>query len=67
MIPDDLEVLFTPEEIARRTAELGARISADYQGRSILAVVLMNGGMLYGADLLRKILVHVQLVTVSVW
>ena len=66
MIPDQLEVLFAPEAIARRTAELGARISADYQGRSILAVVLMNGGMLFGADLLRKITVPVQLDSVCV-
>ena len=63
---DKLEVLFSPEAIASRTAELGARISADYRGKSILAVVLMNGGMIFGADLLRKITVPVQLDSVSV-
>ena len=66
MTPDELEVLFSPEDIARRTAELGAMISADYRGKSILAVVLMNGGMLFGADLLRRITVPVQLDSVSV-
>ena len=64
---DKLEVLFTPEEIARRTAELGKRISSDYRGKkSILAVVLMNGGMFFGADLLRGISVPVQLDAISV-
>ena len=66
MTSDELEVLFTPEDIARRTAELGEQISSDYRGRSLLAVVLMNGGMLFGADLLRKITVPVQLDSVSV-
>ena len=67
MTLDKLEVLFPPEEIARRTAELGKRISSDYRRKkSILAVVLMNGGMFFGADLLRSISVPVQLDAISV-
>lgn len=67
MTPGELEVLFTAEEIARRTAELGKRISSDYRKKgSILAVVLMNGGMFFAADLIRSISIPVQLDAISV-
>ena len=66
MNPERPEVLFTAERIAARTAELGKRISDDYRGKPLTLVVLMNGGMIFGADLLRRISVPLWLDSICV-
>jgi hypoxanthine phosphoribosyltransferase len=49
------EVLFTADQIARRVAVLGARISADYEGREIAALGVLKGSFIFMADLVRAI------------
>ncbi len=52
----DIErVLYSPVEIADRVAELGAQISADYAGRSIVLVGVLKGVTFFLADLARAI------------
>ncbi|MDQ3410624.1 MAG: hypoxanthine phosphoribosyltransferase [Chloroflexota bacterium] len=52
----DIErILYSPAEIAERVAALGAQISADYAGRSILLVGLLKGVTFFLADLARAI------------
>jgi hypoxanthine phosphoribosyltransferase len=41
--------------IAARVAELGARITADYAGRSLLVVPVLKGSFVFAADLVRAI------------
>jgi hypoxanthine phosphoribosyltransferase len=36
--PETMEVLFTKEQIAERTRQIGAQISADYEGQSIVLI-----------------------------
>lgn len=55
MHPDVKEILLDEEQIARRVAELGAQISADYQGQELVVVCVLNGAMPFTADLLRKL------------
>lgn len=43
------------ETIANRVAELGARISADYDGRVPVLIGVLNGSFMFLADLLRSI------------
>ncbi len=53
---DDLaEVLIASEEIQARVRELGRRITADYQGRDLLLVCILKGGLTFLADLVREI------------
>lgn len=53
---DDLEsVLLTAEQIGRRTAELGARISEDYAGKDPLFVGVLKGCFVFMADLMRHV------------
>ena len=53
---DDIErILHSPAEIASRVAALGAQISEDYAGRSILLVGLLKGVTFFLADLARAI------------
>ncbi|MBO0803920.1 MAG: hypoxanthine phosphoribosyltransferase [Nocardiopsaceae bacterium] len=47
------EVLITSEQLAARTAELAARIDADYAGRRLLLVGVLKGAVMVMADLAR--------------
>ena len=49
------EVVVTQEELARRIAELGAEITADYVGRAPLLVGVLKGAFVFMADLSRAI------------
>jgi hypoxanthine phosphoribosyltransferase len=59
--PDIESVLLSEEQLRARIRELGARISADYAGRSILLVAVLRGAALFIADLAREITVPVEL------
>src|SRR4026209_1204729 len=53
---DDIaQVLLTEEQIASRVAELGARITADYEGRAVTLVSVLKGSLPFMADLMRAI------------
>ena len=55
-LTDDVaEILIAAEEIRARTAELARRISADYEGKDLLLVCILKGGMMFLADLMRHI------------
>ncbi len=47
--------LITAEAIDQRVDELAARISADYQGRELVAVGILKGAWLFMADLVRRL------------
>jgi hypoxanthine phosphoribosyltransferase len=50
-----MEVLFTKEEIADRTRQIGAQISADYEGQAIVLIGVLKGAAIFLADLARAI------------
>lgn len=63
----DLEsILITRDAIAAKVAELGRRISDDYQGQDLLAICVLRGAIIFTADLLRHITVNVSLDSISV-
>jgi len=49
------EVLVDPEVLSARVAELGAEISADYEGRDLLLIGVLKGAVFFMADLMRKL------------
>jgi hypoxanthine phosphoribosyltransferase len=53
--PDVQEVLFTREQIRDRVRELGAQISQDYAGHTLHLVVVLRGGAIFAADLMREL------------
>ncbi|MBB5032595.1 phosphoribosyltransferase [Prosthecobacter vanneervenii] len=62
----DLErVLLSPEQIAARVAEMAARLNVELAGRVVTVVALMDGGLFFVADLLRKLEMPVRLHTLS--
>jgi hypoxanthine phosphoribosyltransferase len=51
----NLEVLFSAEDIAKRVAELGAELAADYAGKELVLVGVLKGSCIFLADLMRAI------------
>jgi len=49
------ETLVSGEDLQRRVAELGAEISADYEGRDLLMVGVLKGAVIFLADLMRHL------------
>jgi len=64
---DDLkEILYTEEQVARRVAELGAQISVDYEGKEVVLVGVLNGAVIFLADLARHISIPLSLDMVAI-
>jgi hypoxanthine phosphoribosyltransferase len=51
----DIKPLITEEEIEARLAEVGRRISEDYEGKDLLLVGVLRGAFMVMADLARHI------------
>lgn len=64
---DDLErVLFDEATILRRLDELAAQISEDYRERELTVIAVLNGSLIFMADLLRRIPLPLKLDCLSV-
>lgn len=55
------EVLISEDELQARIAELGAEISRDYAGESVLLICILRGGVMFLTDLIRHITVPVAI------
>ena len=55
-----MKVLITKQMIDQRVNELGAEISDYYEGKPLTVIVLMNGALLFAADLVRAIRLPVR-------
>ena len=51
------EILIDEETLAARVRELGAEVSADYQGRDLLLIGVLKGAVFFMADLMRHLTV----------
>jgi hypoxanthine phosphoribosyltransferase len=52
---DRLKVLLTHEQIANKVAELGAQITRDFEGQSVVLIGVLKGATIFLADLARQI------------
>lgn len=48
-------ILVSEEQLRQKVAELGARISRDYEGHDLLLVSILKGGAVFMADLMRAV------------
>src|SRR5260370_14893718 len=63
----DLErVLFDERTILRRLDEIAAQISNDYRDRELTVVAVLNGSLVFMADLMRRIQLPLRLDCLSV-
>ena len=51
--------LYTASQIEREVANLAARLSKDYRGREVVALIVLKGGLHFGSDLLRNLTIPV--------
>jgi hypoxanthine phosphoribosyltransferase len=51
------EILIDEDALSSRVAELGAEVSADYQGRDLLLIGVLKGAVFFMADLMRHVTV----------
>src|SRR3954463_9125768 len=64
---EDLErVLFNEGAILRRLDEIAAQISRDYRDRELTVIAVLNGSLMFMADLLRRIPLPLKLDCLSV-
>jgi hypoxanthine phosphoribosyltransferase len=64
---DDLErILFDEPAIYRRLDEIAAQISNDYRDRELTVIAVLNGSLIFMADLLRRIPLPLKLDCLSV-
>ncbi len=59
-------VLFDEAAIAARLDELASQITAAYEGKPLTVVAVLNGSLVFAADLLRRIPLPLQLDCISV-
>lgn len=48
-------ILVSEEQLKAKVAELGAQISADYEGKDLLLVSILKGAVVFMADLMRAV------------
>jgi hypoxanthine phosphoribosyltransferase len=60
-MPARIDVFIPESKIQARIAELGAQISADYEGKAVVLVCVLKGSFMFLADLCRQITVPVRL------
>jgi len=63
---DFSEVLISREQLADKVAELGAKISEDYEGESLFLIGILKGSVPFMADLMRAISLDVEMDFMSV-
>lgn len=51
----------SPEDLERRIDEVAGRINADYDGKSVLIIGILNGAFIFAADLVRRLSVPVEI------
>lgn len=66
MLDDIAEVLLSKQELAKRVAELGTQISADYKDKNLLLVGILKGSVVFMSDLMKEITIPVRIDFMSV-
>ncbi len=61
-----LRVLFHESTIMSRLDEMAAQISSDYAGKDLSVIAVLNGSLMFGADLLRRLEMPLRLDCLSV-
>lgn len=63
---EEVDVLYTEEEIEKKVVEIARKITDDYKGEKILVVGILKGAFIFMADLVRKLDLPVELDFMSV-
>jgi len=56
-----LETLISEEELQKRVKELGVQITKDYEGKEIIVLCILKGGVMFMTDLVKHIQVPIKM------
>ena len=56
-----MHTLISASQIKQRVKELGAQLSADYEGKNVVIICVLKGAVVFLADLLRSLSIPVEL------
>lgn len=60
MIEDLAKILITQEELDLKTTEIADAITRDYEGKNLFMIAILKGGVVFAADLMKKIRVPME-------
>lgn len=63
---EKISVMISESDVDKRIAELGAKISEDYEGRTVHMICVLKGGVFFMCELAKKITVPVTMDFMSV-
>ena len=66
MLEDIEKTLFHEQTILARLDELAAQITEEYRGKELTVVAILNGSLIFAADLLRRVQLPLKLDCLSV-
>lgn len=66
MTNDIQKVLISEEELSAKVAEIGRKISEDYEGKNLLMVSVLKGSVVFMSDLMRAITIPCRIDFMSV-
>lgn len=58
---EKIRVMITEEEIQKKIAEIGAQLSRDYEGKEVLMICVLRGGVFFACELAKHITVPVSM------
>ncbi|MHA7966166.1 hypoxanthine phosphoribosyltransferase [Paenibacillus sp. CAU 1782] len=58
---DIKDVLYSEEQIIQKVKELGAQLSADFEGRNPLVICVLKGAFIFMSDLVKNITVPLEI------
>ena len=63
---EKISVMITEEEISKRILEVADRINKDYEGRELILICVLKGGVMFMCDLAKRLNLDVRLDFMSV-
>lgn len=64
-MPDNVKIMIPKEEIEKKVAELGAKITEDFKDRDVMLIGVLKGSFIFMADLVRAIKLPVEMDFIS--
>lgn len=58
---DIKKILIEREDLRKKVAELGAKITEDYKGKDLLIICVLKGAVIFVSDLIREIDTHLNI------
>ncbi len=61
VMSEKISVLIPQEELQRKIAEVGAQLSRDYEGKEVLMICVLKGGVFFACELAKHLTVPVSM------